>query len=513
MKTKTRILLTANALLLAVILAMAVLLTNFVYAGGGIYPKSEELNLLDQDITPQVVDTLREKAPDSLILWNVPFQGGSLPSDTAALTVASLSGEDLAMLEYFPELTRLDGAGCPDYENLAAFQQKHPGCAVTYQVPVSGGLYPQDTRSLTLTGLTEADAAAMEALPGLSSVSVSGCRDYALLQRLQAEQPQWNLTYTASIAGQELAMNTGSASLENATLAELTETLPGLPALAELKLINPSATAQELAALQEQHPNVSISWECRLLGKTYPMDTTEIDISGAILSSTQEVEQAVQCLPNLEKVIMTDCGIDNETMAAFRERQRENYKVVWTVYLSEKAKCRTDALYFMPIEQGEYYFKDEHSYNLRYCEDLVCLDLGHHMIHNVDFLEFMPKLKYLILAHTGIRTIEPIVHCQELVYLEVDWSEIKDYTPIAQLKKLEDLNINETYCDVTPLLQMTWLKNLWAPGRSYEVKQLLIESLPNTHVEVNRKSPAGQGWRDLPNYFAQRDIMGKPYMK
>ncbi len=507
-KGKVRTLLILDGVLLAVILAAAILLTNYIYADGGIYPRNGQLNLRDREVAPGTVDILLRKNPDREILWYVPFQGERYSSDIQELTVSTLSDGDLELLKYFPSLRSLDGRSCPDYENLNAFRASRPGCQVLYNVPASGQSLPQDAAQISLRGLTEEDARALTCLPELSQVHITGCDDYAMLLRLQQEQPQWNLTYTAAIAGQELAMDTGSARLENAGLAELAATLPGLPQLQELALVNPDATAQELSALQEQYPNVSITWEARLLGVTYAPETTQIDISGSQVASTEEVAQALKCLPNLEKVIMSDCGIDNETMAAFREQQREHYKVVWTVYLSDKTKCRTDAAYFMPIEQGEYYFLDEDSYNLRYCEDLVCLDLGHHMIHNVDFLAFMPKLKYLILAHSGVRDISPIVHCQELIYLEVDWSEIQDYTPIAQLKKLEDLNLTQTFRDITPILEMTWLKNLWAPGRPSETQARIREALPNTNLSLGTKS----GWRKLPNYYAMRDFLGKPYM-
>ena len=95
----------------------------------------------------------------------------------------------------------------------------------------------------------------------------------------------------------------------------------------------------------------------------------------------------------------------------------------------------------------------------------------------------------------------------------MDWSEIQDYTPIAELKKLEDLNLNKTYRDITPILKMKWLKNLWAPGRSAEVRERLIEALPNTRLVLAEPTPEGEGWRNLPNYYAMRDVLGMPYMR
>ena len=54
-------------------------------------------------------------------------------------------------------------------------------------------------------------------------------------------------------------------------------------------------------------------------------------------------------LPDAEQVFLGKCGLDNEELAALRERERENYKVVWTVQLGKKLTARTDATTFMPV--------------------------------------------------------------------------------------------------------------------------------------------------------------------
>ncbi len=507
---KARFLLVLNCLFFAVILTLGILMGCYVYADGSLYPRGgEQLDLRGQEISLDTYLTLTEKKPDCDILWDVPFQGTAYSSDIRELAVTSLSDQDLAMLEYFPSLTTLDGTGCADQKNLAAFRADRKNCTVLYNVTLGGRVYDQDTASLELAGLTAEEALSMTYLPLLEQVHVTGCEDYAFLQQLQQEQPQWNLGYTVAVAGQELSHTETAAQLEDVKYEELVTALQGLNHLESLSMVNPRIQGDQLVAIQEQYPELAMDWQVELLGSTYAMDVEKIDLSGIPVDNLEEVEDKLQCLPQLNKLIMSDCGIDNETMAQYRERQREHYNVAWTVYLSKKASCRTDAEYFMPIEQGEYYFQDAYSYNLRYCEDMVALDLGHAAaMHNVDFLAFMPKLKYLILAHSGIRYIDPIVNCQELVYLEVDWSEIQDYTPIAQLKNLKDLNLTYTYCDITPILQMTWLENLWCPKRSAETKALLREHLTNTHLELERKS----GWRQLPGYYAMRDFFGKPYM-
>ena len=78
---------------------------------------------------------------------------------------------------------------------------------------------------------------------------------------------------------------------------------------------------------------------------------------------------------------------------------------------------------------------------------------------------------------------------------------------------LEDLNLGNTFCDVTPILEMTWLKNLWIDGSDVRMDErpVLEAALPNTYIKYCDGEMTANGWRDLPNYFAMRDYLGMPY--
>ncbi len=297
-----------------------------------------------------------------------------------------------------------------------------------------------------------------------------------------------------------------------ATFEELSADLAAAPGLKTLTVHAPSATGDELLQLREEYPNVEIHWDLEVFGQTFPDDATEVDISGQPISSIDEAKQIAAYFPNLTKLIVNSEGIDNEDMAAYREEVRSDYKVVWTIYFSDKCKARTDDTYFMPIKQGEYYFLDSYTHDLRYCEDMVCIDLGHNPIENIDFVAYMPHLKYLVLAWTKVEQITAISNCKELIYLEIGHDIIHDYTPLLGCTALEDLNISDPhyYVDITPVTQMTWLKNLWAQERSSNDTAALKEALPDTNVVIS-STPDGQGWRNLQNYYDMRDCLGMPY--
>ena len=113
---------------------------------------------------------------------------------------------------------------------------------------------------------------------------------------------------------------------------------------------------------------------------------------------------------------------------------------------------------------------------------------------DISFVEYMPKLKYLILAWTEVQYIEPIRTCKNLVFLELDNSCIRDYSPLVDCTALEDLNIGKTFCDITPILEMTWLKNLYMIFGSGASAYKASQALPDTRVIATGNATGGRRW-------------------
>lgn len=523
MKTKTRkalrwITALAGVLLVALLAFTAVrTFSRYVLVEGDLYPRDAQLDLRDSSLTGKTYEKLQRKLPDSTILWSVPFQAQTQPSNAEEIAVRDLTDLDLEMLKYFANLQVLDGRNCGNLDALVQAQQMYPDVQVLYTVTINGTDYPQDAEHVEASGLTDRDVALMAYLPQLSEVTVSGCENYALLQQVQQQNPQWNLTYTVSLGGEAYAGDTKDVTVRSATEAELDSAMKGFTKLESVTLIDPEAPADYLVSLREQYPEVEIRWELEIQGVTYTDDLTEVDISHMPLESLKQAETIGSYFPDLEKLIVDSGSIDNDTMAAFRDNMRPNYKVVWTVVCGTgrfgSFEVRTDETTFMPLKHNMYYFLDEDAVNLRYCEDMICIDLGHMAIKDVSFVEYMPHLKYLILAHTTVMDITPLSTCKELVFLEIDWTAIKDYTPLLGCTALEDLNLGLTYGDPTPISQMTWLKNLWWKDAGYKTRLLLEENLPDTYLMLNPPYTVGWGWRELQNYYDMRDILGMPYMK
>lgn len=549
------------AALLAVGIAVWFLLTH-VWVAGTFYSRNADvLDLRFADVTTADYDKLRKKAPNSEILWRIPFQGKTYDQDTDVLYVTSLTDEDVATLDYFTRLKTVEAQECTDYPQLAALTARRPEVTVEYAVTIDGREYPQDTAVVSISGITEEEINLLTYLPELTAVTAVGCRTPEQMTRLRDFCQEKGLSFALRFGTKTYPDTVQELDVTGVTDGEL-ELLQLLPELKTLHLKNPEADPETVAQLRSTYPKADISWEVEIAGVSFPDDTKEVDLSAVLESGTaqtttataagtqtaagaqtttktqtttgaatgtqstketkstapavtlnlEDLEKKMSYLSDAKQVFLGKCGLDNEELAALRERVRDSYKLVWTVQLGKKLTARTDDTTFMPVREHVYYFLDEDAYNLRYCEDMLCVDVGHMGLTNIDFVKGMPHLQILILAHNGqLQDISPISSCKELIFLELDWSAVKDFTPLVGCTSLEDLNIGLTYPSVEPLMQMTWLKNLWMVDRggAYQLSQ----ALPDTKIVASADATVGAGWRNLPNYYKMRDMLGMEYMR
>jgi len=261
-----------------------------------------------------------------------------------------------------------------------------------------------------------------------------------------------------------------------------------------------------------EHPNVFFQCALEVNGTAYSTDAAEIDISGTA-TTVEEVEAMIPLFPNLKKLIMSNCGIDDETMDALNRRYPD-ISIVWTLQIG-LVTVRTDDLTFFPASINQFQLpSNEELQKLRYCTEMVAIDVGHSEATDCQWLAYMPHVKYLILADTSISDLSPLSNLKELVYLEVFNTDITDYSPLLECTALQDLNIGDTFGDTEPLSKMTWLHNLqWHPIQDHPVlgpkAQALKEQLPDTNITLKtRRKNIGGPWRFLPNYYIFRELIG-----
>lgn len=207
--------------------------------------------------------------------------------------------------------------------------------------------------------------------------------------------------------------------------------------------------------------------------------------------------------PNLEKVDMFATPVKKDRIAELVERY-PNVEFGWTISLADHF-IRTDQTAFSTLHASNTpWMHSEIEFGvLKYCKNLMALDIGHNILKDVSFLYDCPKLKVLIIALNQIEDITPVGSLKDLEYLEVFMNSVKDISPLANLPHLMDLNMGMNYIeDLTPLYGMKQLKRLWMHhynknGRQYCIgsEEELRAALPNCTIDNISQDSTDGGWR------------------
>lgn len=514
MKDNKKLMIILAGLCLLLVAGLVWMLATHHVVGWRLYPKdAAALDLREENLSIANYDALRQKMPEIPIRWKVPFQGSDVADDTTELTVTDLTEADLNALDHLPQLETVHAEGCTNYAALWALRQRRPEVQVHYSVNVDGQVLPEDTAALTLSGITMEELSLLCYLPELKSVTVTGGDRTENLLPLQDHCREWDIGFFLRLGGEDVPWDAEELEVSGVTEGEL-NLLAFLPNLERVDLEEPKASAESILALKERYPKVQTTWAVDFGGVRVAStdDMEEIDLSGAQLESLEQLKAGMTYFPEAEVVFLGDCAFENEDLAQLRNEMRPEYKVVWIVDFNGKLPSRTDIKDFSPGRDGVYRFNNDDAYNLRYCEEIVCMDIGHMTVRDVDFLAFMPDIEYLILAHTEVQYIDAISNCKKLKFLELDWSCIRDVSPLVGCTGLEDLNIGKTWVDATPIFEMTWLKNLYMIHGNKAQAWQASQAMPDTRVVASGPVTVGSGWRRLPNYYAMRDYLGVPYM-
>lgn len=437
------------------------------------------------------------------------------------VTELDCSGDAAIQLEKIKELTQLQkldvrntGMTVEQYEDLAAAL---PDCEILWSVPFQNGYLELDTETVSVTGLNETDAARLSYLKKLRSVDVTGCQDYALLEKLKESRPELDVHYTVLLGEGEYSHQVTELSLQDADPEQLTAALPYLKNLTHVSFVGQTPDNDQIYEWMTAYPEITFVWNFEVCGVPTNSLATELILSDIHMDNVEEVESSYKYFYNLQKVEMCRCGISSEELDALWKRHPET-RVVWEVQVG-RCTLRTDVISFMPYQfgyDGYRVLRDRDMGEMKYCVDIICMDMGHMEISDYSFLEYMPNMQYLILADTKGKDFSVLGKLKELKYLELFMLPFNQAEVLTGLTKLEDLNLGTSKIDnIEPLKQMTWLKHLWMPATKYVngiEKRELVNALPDTVINYKGAGSTGEGWRQIPNYYAMRDLLNMSYM-
>ena len=516
MSKKLVTILAVIALTLALVVAGAVgflwYRDTHVFVDGKAYSNREEsMDLREETMSIEHYNQLHALLPDCTIIWNVPFQNGTVSSDSEELTIAALSKEDIELLAaYFPNLKRVDATQCGDYAMLEALQQRLPEVEVIYEVTLGGKSFAPDTTELvlepgdytldTLTGN-------LQYLPNVTAITLK-TPDLTLEQaeQLRAEFPGITLHFTVELLGREYGEDTTELDLSAMTaeqVEEIAQRLSMLPALETLTLSDAEGNSQlskeDVKVLQEAVPNAVIDYSFDFFGTKLSTAEEEVHIKNVKIGDEGEAEvrAALDILPNCKRFVLENCQISNEVMAKIRDDYRDRTKVVWRVSFGQGSTL-TDA----QIIRAVYDLVDTNCANLVYCEDARFMDIGHNeFLKESSFISGMKSLEYVIISGSMISDLKPFANCKNLKVLEAAFCEyIYSAEGLEGCESLERLNISYTHItDLSPLDNLN-LVNLCAmyegKSRVPQEEQERFQALkPDCKMTFVGPQPYGTVWR------------------
>ena len=512
----------AIALVFALAAALAVWQPGGVRVGSRRYRRADVIDAREQLLSVQEYEAASNKYPDRTIRWSVPLGGERFDSFSESIAISSLSEDETENFRYFPNLKTVDARACSDYEALAALTTRRSDLGVFWSIPSADGAIDGHTETLSVRGIGFDELRTLiPLLPRLRALDLSQSALTAEeVDALRAEFPFLAASYTVRLWGKAVPSDCRALAVEGGgDFNELKEALRRLEGLEELDLRGAELSCAELGELQEFFP-AETRYLVPLCGARYENDTQEIDISGVPVEDVSVIDEAAALLPRLEKLVMCDCGVPDGEMDALGQRH-PTVRFVWTVYFSVYA-LRTDATVFCASDLPSRGFVAPHVTSeelapLRYCTDLIALDLGHMFFENLDFLENMKHLKYLILVEERFHDISMIGALEELEYLEIFNNTIDDISPLLNCRNLRHLNIGYTRgYDTSPLWEMTWLERLWYPGNRMGKENCasLKEALADTRCYLpswDADGSTGGGWRTDEAYYEMRQTFGMFY--
>lgn len=502
-----------------------------IFVEDAVYAKnSEVLDLRGTDISREHFDSVHAQLPDCQILWDVPFQGTLVSSDTTAFTLDYLHKSDIEMLAYFPGLQTIDATECTDYALLEQLTAAYPDVEVTYEVSIGSRNLAPNVTELTLKPEDFDYQILMTNLAFLPEVTSIRFEETTLsLEEISAvadAYPNISTSYSVLMAGNIYEMDTTEINLSALTSEEIDSVLEQmvmLPAITSIELMddsgNSNLTLLDVQKLQEVRPDTIFHYSFELFGKTLSTETERVEFANQKIGNENLdlLRQALDVMDKCTYVLLDNCRFSNKALAELRDDYRDRTKIVWRVWFGE-GSCLTDA----EVIRSTFDLVDDNCHDLVYCEDVRFIDFGHNeYLDACEFVRGMPNLEFIILSGAPIKDLSPFENCKKLKNLEIAFCHyITDLSPLANCESLEMINIGATQVtDLSPLDDLNITMLMASGGKvSYAEQQRFAQVHPDCWATY-RGNQYGSGWRydkdnkPLPWYQEIADHFGYPEPK
>lgn len=293
---------------------------------------------------------------------------------------------------------------------------------------------------------------------------------------------------------------------ESVTMEELSN-IRYLPALKSLDLRQWRFTPAEMDAISALAPQAELLFSFTLAGIETDSTAESLDISGQTIENFEEFMICLRFMPQLTYLDMCNCGLDDSQMEELQS-SFPNVKFVWIVHML-KWSLRTDTVAFSTKNASDSAVKlcTEDIQVLRYCTDLVALDLGHQLIDDISVIGQLTNLKALVLVDNIFSDLTPLNSLTKLEFVELYANpNITDITPLIAHPSLKEINISKCpgITDFSPFLEMDSIEMLYMNDTSCSMDMLysLRQAHPDALIHCESRYSNGNGWRNSQRYKA-----------
>ncbi len=348
------------------------------------------------------------------------------------------------------------------------------------------------------TGIS--DISPLLSISGLKRADLTGCElSVEQYDKMHEALPECEIAWEVPISGKRYPLDTASIDLTEIQPADY-RLITYLPSLTEVNAEGCEIDG-ELVDIRKSMPDCTFNWHIEAFGRSIGSNEELLDLNETKVDM-DELVNAVELLPGLKRVELCDSGFTNRQMEGLIAQFPE-IKFVWRVYFGYW-DLRTDATNFSTahlFRLGKV-IDPESAQVLKYCTDLVALDLGHNPIRDISFITSLKKLRSLILVDCEIKDISPLRELPNLEYVELFENELVDISPLAKLNTIKELNVTKNRIeDLSPLYGLTNLEKLWVGMNptSDEQKELIAANAPEGCIVTIKmgKHPCSEGWRPL----------------
>lgn len=463
--------------------------------------------------------------PGATFSWTVQQDGITLERDVEELDISDpLPLETLTGL--FSELkelkrVRLTSSHLSNAETKE-LMDRFPSIDFTYSVHLGDRVVSPDLREISADPALGIHSVGdiTDALPYLPEVKKIDLEPLQLsneqLKQAIGQLEGMELHYNVVACGQRVSPDTETLTLTNAgpeAAESVKEAALLLPNLKSIIVDGWKGTLPELSAFVTGLDGLSFTYSFDYMGLKLDYTSETADLHGKKIEDHDMLYSVIRMLPNLTKVDMVDCGWTDEQMAALCE-DFPGIKFVWEIDLGFWGKLRTDATAFTTrSSKREDELKNrlttETVQPIKYCTDLIALDLGHQRIEDISCLASLTKLQVLILADNKISDISALANMPDLVWVELFMNKISDLTPLSGLTKIKDLNLcTNQISDLKPLYSLTSMERLWYSNNKYTKKDHDALQAVLVNCKCNRTvwQETDDGWRTHERYYWMRSF-------